>query len=490
MTAAGRNSAGKRPSSEMTGGPAGLDDSVLDFARASGDWFWETDAKGRFTFISEQISEKTRLTPEDCLGKTREEIQCGRSFQNGTWGDYDNLLKARKPFRDFTFVHIGPDGVGVPIAISGVPVFKGRKFMGYRGTGRRAAQGEISEGLIRNIVTATSMGVGREFLNLVAVALCRELDVDQVFISQLGDDGRSVESLIAVVDGRRTPNFSYDLAGSPCEGVVGSQSMCVYSQGVASIFPDDPYLAEEGIEGYIGLPLHDSHGRCLGLMVALSRRPLVLCDLHKLVFEFFAGRVAAELDRALSEELLRSNQLLLASIIDNLPEVVTVKDTDGRYLFVNREFTERYGRRADEVAGRTSREVFPDWGATRDASEQQELGIAENGRVTVRSEERRFVDGSAHVLEIRKFPIRNTDGGLLAIGTLTMDTTERFTRDAEAAERERLVHSYRRALDAIVATASRNHRQSDPRFIAKTPHSPTGQRRNDPLGPSYRREIG
>ncbi|PIW26234.1 MAG: hypothetical protein COW30_16045 [Rhodospirillales bacterium CG15_BIG_FIL_POST_REV_8_21_14_020_66_15] len=427
------------------------DSRLLDFARASADWFWETDADDRFTYVSDQVTAAAGVSPADWTGKSRQDLHPVVA-QDTTWDAYRRVVAAREPYRDFTFVAANADGTTFPIAISGVPVFEGGRFMGYRGTGRRVSQGEAIEKLVRNVVNATSQAVGRDFLELVATALCRELTVDQVYISRLRDDGKTAESLVAVVDGELVGNIAYGIVGGPCETVTRDSTFCVYPRRVADLFPDDRFLAEEGIEGYIGLPLYGAGGRCLGLMVAMSREPLILEDVHKLVFEFFAGRVAAEMGRAVAEEELTRRDALLSAIIDNLPHGLTVKDPEGRYILVNKEFSRRYGLCDEDILGLSNEERFADWGKDWAASKAQEKDVATTGRIIVRELDRRFADGTEHRLEIVKFPIPDRTGRMVGVGALGVDITERTRWEREARDRERVLESYHQALDRIVAS--------------------------------------
>tara|TARA_R110001592_G_scaffold25555_4_gene96972 strand:- start:1585 stop:8892 length:7308 start_codon:yes stop_codon:yes gene_type:complete len=423
----------------------------MDFARVSADWFWETDADDRFTFISDQVISSVGIRPEDCIGKSREELH--RSVaQDTAWAAYRKIIDAHEPFHDFTFIMAGADGTTFPIAVSGLPVFDGGKFLGYRGTGRRASQGEVIEKLIRNVVGATSRTVGQDFLEQVAQALWQELGVDQIYISRLSSDGKTAESVIAIVDGKRVDNISYPIVGGPCETVTRNASLCVYPRGTAGKFPEDRFLADEGIEGYIGVPLYGASGHCLGLMVAMSRQPMVLEDLHKLAFEFFAGRVAAELDRALAEEELRRRDVLLSAIVDHLPHGLTVKDPDGRYMLINKEFTRRYGVGGDEILGSSNEERFPAWEQAWAASRAQEKDVADSGKIITREQDRQFADGSHHRLEIVKFPISDDGGRLIGVGALGVDITERDKWERDALDRERVLKGYHKALDRIVAS--------------------------------------
>ena len=430
---------------------AGVNARVVDFARVSADWFWETDADGRFTFISDQVISVTGVRPEDCIGKSREELH-GSVAQDGIWATYRKAIGAREPFHDITFIMAGADGTTFPIAISGLPVFDGGKFLGYRGIGRRASQGEVIEKLIRNIVGATSRAVGRDFLEQLALALWRELNVDRIFISRLTDNGETAESVIAIVDGKQVEQVRYAIASGPCETVTRTTSLCVYPRGVADRFPDDHYLKDEGIEGYIGVPLYGASGQCLGLMVAMSGQPMILEDLHKLAFEFFAGRVAAELDRSLVEEELRRRDVLLSAIVDHLPHGLTVKNPDGRYMLVNKEFTRRYGVSGDEILGSSNEERFPAWEQAWAASRAQEKDVADSGKIIIREQDRQFADGSHHRLEIVKFPISDDGGRLIGVGALGVDITERDKWERDALDRERVLKGYHKALDRIAAS--------------------------------------
>ena len=429
----------------------GVDARVIDFARVSADWFWETDADDRFTFISDQVYAAVGLDPKACIGKSRQSLH-GMVSQDSNWAAYRKIIDAREPYRDFTFILAGSDGTTFSIAVSGEPVFDNGAFVGYRGTGRKASQGEFIEKLIRNVIEATSRAVGHDFLEQVALALWRELGVDRIFISRLIDNGKTAESAIAIIDGKQVEQVRYAIVGGPCETVTRATSLCVYPRGVADKFPDDHYLRDEGIESYIGVPLYGAGGQCLGLMVAMSRQPMVLEDLYKLAFEFFAGRVAAELDRSLAEEELRRRDVLLSAIVDHLPHGLTVKDPDGRYMLINKEFTRRYGVGGDEILGRSNEERFPAWKQALAASRVQEKAVADSGKIITREQDRQFADGSHHRLEIVKFPISDDGGRLIGVGALGVDITERDKWERDALDRERVLKGYHKALDRIVAS--------------------------------------
>ncbi len=108
----------------------------FDIAAVSSDWFWEQDAEGRFTFLSESFARSTGGDPDAFIGRTREEIRDARAEKCGA--DWDWLaarIAERESFMDFIYridLHIGERWV----RISGAPFFdRTGAFAGYRGVG-------------------------------------------------------------------------------------------------------------------------------------------------------------------------------------------------------------------------------------------------------------------------------------------------------------------------------------------------------------------
>ncbi len=103
-----------------------------DLSRVSSDWHWEMDADLRFTYLSERIEDVTGLPPSFFLGKTRREVMSEESL--GDWESHFADLKAHRPFRDFRYSTVTPDGRRRHFTLSGVPVFDDDgSFGGYRG---------------------------------------------------------------------------------------------------------------------------------------------------------------------------------------------------------------------------------------------------------------------------------------------------------------------------------------------------------------------
>ena len=121
---------------------------VRDFAEVSSDWFWEQDARLRFTWLS-QTSPTEKTGDRFYQGKSRHDLVRADPGEP-RWAEHQADLVARRPFRDFRYQRATVDGGVMHISTSGVPVFDAEgRFVGYRGTGRDITAQVRAEGELR-----------------------------------------------------------------------------------------------------------------------------------------------------------------------------------------------------------------------------------------------------------------------------------------------------------------------------------------------------
>jgi diguanylate cyclase (GGDEF)-like protein/PAS domain S-box-containing protein len=173
-----------------------------DFAASASDWFWEMGPDLRIIWVSDQIREILGISPEDMIGKKRNEIAAAEASDEH-WTLHLRDLRDHRPFKDFRYRIRDANGETLHVSASGVPVFgENREFLGYRGTGaniteRMRAEEALSDEKERAQVTLHSIGDAVittdakgvvEYLNPIAETLtgwtndeARGLPLDTVF---------------------------------------------------------------------------------------------------------------------------------------------------------------------------------------------------------------------------------------------------------------------------------------------------------------------
>lgn len=121
------------------------------FIFAAADWFWETDAQHRFTFVSDRALEFYDFEARNVLGRTRLELATKTGAANRLQlQDHQEDLDAHRAFRDFEYCLSDGKGEVRYARISGTPVFdEDGTFLGYRGFARDVTRERLSDNALR-----------------------------------------------------------------------------------------------------------------------------------------------------------------------------------------------------------------------------------------------------------------------------------------------------------------------------------------------------
>ena len=181
--------------------------------------------------------------------------------------------------------------------------------------------GSLLEHLVFEIAEGVSGRTGSAFFHSLVRRLAAALEADFVLVGALQPGGERIKTLAAFGDGADAAAFEYGLAGTPCMNVIEKQ-LCSYPSGIQQLFPQDLILVQMGAEGYVGSPMIDTGGRCLGLVCALTRQPLQHPKLAEALLQIFANRAATELERKNYEEALAESDKRLRALVSHGVEAV------------------------------------------------------------------------------------------------------------------------------------------------------------------------
>ncbi|MFD1624313.1 response regulator [Azospirillum griseum] len=108
---------------------------ALDFARASTDWFWETDADHRYVFVSDRLSAILRVDPSSVLGSGL--LDLGSLVEDAaTWAEYRADILAGRDFQELELSIPTTNGGSLFLRLNATAVRDAQgRFRGYRGCG-------------------------------------------------------------------------------------------------------------------------------------------------------------------------------------------------------------------------------------------------------------------------------------------------------------------------------------------------------------------
>ncbi|GAB1422555.1 hypothetical protein MASR2M15_27890 [Anaerolineales bacterium] len=155
----------------------------------------------------------------------------------------------------------------------------------------------------------------------------------------------------------------------------------------------------------------------------------------------------------------------LQIVLDNAPILVYIKDLDGRYLFVNKQFQITLNRDAELVLYKTAYDIFP-YETAKIFSEYDAKAIADQEAVVF--EEYYPIEDDQLVFLSMRFPLRDADGLVYALCGMSTDITtlklaqeklqSALNRERELVELQKrfvamVSHEYRTPLSIIHASA-------------------------------------
>ncbi len=147
-----------------------------------------------------------------------------------------------------------------------------------------------------------------DFLEVCVKELTETYAARYAFIGLINPEnpGR-VDTQAVWAAGKMAKNFSYDLAGTPCQDIL-DRKMELVPDKAAELYPEDAMLADMEVQSYLGSPLVTAAGDTIGLIAVLDVKPMTLSPWTEPIMGSFARRIAAEVERNRGAEALRESR--------------------------------------------------------------------------------------------------------------------------------------------------------------------------------------
>ncbi|MBT3533645.1 MAG: PAS domain S-box protein [Rhodospirillaceae bacterium] len=151
------------------------------------------------------------------------------------------------------------------------------------------------------------------------------------------------------------------------------------------------------------------------------------------------------------EYLLRESEQRFKAIMDHVPAALFLKDTEARYLLINRQFQDWFGVDPKTVLGKNAYDLYPKERADR--YHQGDQKILGDWQVTTDEVVIPDPTGEERNFELKKFPIFNA-GEPVGFGGVMIDITDRTQADHELRKSENRAEMANRAKSEFLANMS------------------------------------
>ena len=133
-----------------------------------------------------------------------------------------------------------------------------------------------------------------------------------------------------------------------------------------------------------------------------------------------------------AEAILRASENKLQSIMNNIPDLIWLKDREGRYLVANEAFAQTCRLRSEDVAGKTDFDLWPQ--ALAERYRQDDAEVMALGRRKQIEEPNTGKDGLPRWVETIKTPFFDASGAIIGTTGIARDISERRQAETENAK--------------------------------------------------------
>lgn len=201
---------------------------------------------------------------------------------------------------------------------------------------------------------------GQDYFELLVSSLASLIDADYVLVGEVDLVEHKAHTVALWCEGDLGEPLTYELRGTPCHQVYSGDT-CVYPKDIAKRFPKDVMLMDLGLEGYVGRSLKNHHGEPIGLLVAMFKQQNCATESILSLFDLFAVRAQAELERIQWERSLNAQISLLKEtnkqlklshqVFEHTTDGMLVTDVDNNIVQVNSAFERLSGYERQELLG-------------------------------------------------------------------------------------------------------------------------------------------
>lgn len=184
-------------------------------------------------------------------------------------------------------------------------------------------------------------------------------------------------------------------------------------------------------------PIFSSNNEILGTFAIYNSSPKAPSDFELKLINSYAHLASVAIEKANTNSLFKEkeneilkNELLTRNIIDSTPNLVWLKDINGKYILCNYEFEKFFGKKEEQIIGKTDYDFVDEELATffreRDKKAMNsEIAVVNEEWVTYKTNNKKVL------LETTKKALKDANGDYIGILGIGHDITKRYKKEKE-----------------------------------------------------------
>ena len=177
---------------------------------------------------------------------------------------------------------------------------------GYQGLVTDITRQRQQNSAIRNIISSAQEKHTPWTMDNLTLLTAETLTADYTLIGEMRPD-RSCRALSFCALTEKGDKTIYTMHPSIC-AVLATGKICSHPHSISRHFPDDTWLVNHGIEGFIGIPLQTDRQQTVGYVVAMYRQTIPDAQFAEDILKLFAAQIASELERTSAMKALESQK--------------------------------------------------------------------------------------------------------------------------------------------------------------------------------------
>ncbi len=188
---------------------------------------------------------------------------------------------------------------------------------------------------LRRVVEGTATETGERFFRSLVDNLCSALGTMGAWVATFDESRGALRAISMRMHGDWLDGYVYEVVGTPCEVALNEQRVVHIPERMDEIYRGYPPIERYGVVSYLGVPLFDAERRIIGQLAVLDDKPMPQEPNGMAMFQIFANRAAAELQRLQAERATKEREAQLRLLLDGAMDAIVDFDDHFRVALMN-----------------------------------------------------------------------------------------------------------------------------------------------------------